>query len=112
MNRRKKILVAVVVVIGAVFLVPVLRHYQLKAEVDRYRAELKAKGEPMDLAQVVPPAVPPELNSAESFLKAGALMHQDRTFLSSNSILGQRLVAPGKAMIQAMQPDVRDSGES
>jgi hypothetical protein len=35
-----------------VILIPVIRHYQLRFAVASYMAELKAKGEPMDLAQV------------------------------------------------------------
>jgi hypothetical protein len=111
MSRRRKFLVAAAVVLVAAILVPVLRHYQLKAEVERYRAEVKAKGEPMDLAQVLPPAVPPEQNSADRLLKAIASLQQHPTILNSNSIYGMKMVAPGKAMFCARQPDIREIGQ-
>jgi len=43
-------------------LVPVIRHYQLRFAVANYVAELKAKGEPMELAQVISPPTSPEQN--------------------------------------------------
>jgi hypothetical protein len=58
MSRRRKILLATAVVLGVLVIVPVLRHFQLKRAVEHYKAELKARGEPMELAQVLPSPVP------------------------------------------------------
>jgi len=59
MNRRRKILIAVVAALAVAVLIPVVRHYQLRFATEAYIAQLKAEGEPMDLAQVLPPTVPP-----------------------------------------------------
>jgi len=56
MSRRRKILIVAGIVLGVAILVPVIRHYQLRFAVANYVAELKAKGEPMELAQVIPAA--------------------------------------------------------
>lgn len=110
MNRRYKALILFIVVLSAAILVPVIHHFQLKAAVNRYKAELKAKGEPMDLAQVVPPPVPPEQNSAELFTNATALLNKNDSVLSSNQPPMMRMVVSGKAMIGWKQPIVCEYG--
>ena len=70
MSRCWKILIVIGVVFAVAILIPVIRHYQLRFAVESHIAQLKAKGEPMELAQVIPPPVPPEQNSAAIFLKA------------------------------------------
>jgi hypothetical protein len=107
MSRRAKIFTIVGIVLGAAILIPVIRHYQLRFAVDAYVAQLKAKGEPMDLAQVIPPPVPPEQNSAAFFLKAAALLDTNWNILGSNPPPVMHMVAPGKAMIGWRQPDIR-----
>jgi len=62
MSRCRKILIVIGVVLGVAILIPVIRHYQLRFAVESYIAELKAKGEPMELAQVIPPPLPLEQN--------------------------------------------------
>jgi hypothetical protein len=109
MSRRRKILTVAGIVLGVAILIPVIRHYQLRFAVANYVAELKAKGEPMDLAQVIPPPVPPEQNSADAFRNAAALIDADRSLLETNYPYGMKMVAPGKAMIRWQQPDIRDS---
>lgn len=111
MKTRWKILPGFCVVAAVVALAAIARHYQLKMAVAHYRAELKAKGEPMDLAQVLPPPVPPEQNSAESFQKVYALLESNETCLSTNPISGKQMVAPGKAMVVATQPEVHVPGK-
>jgi len=112
MSRRRKILIVAGIVFGVAILIPVIRHYQLRFAVANYIAELKAKGEPMDLAQVIPPPVPPEQNSADIFRDADALFnesfHADKSLLETNFVYGMQMVAPGKAMIRWQQPDIRD----
>lgn len=109
MNRRRKILLTAGIVLGLVILLPVIHHYQLRAATEAYIAELKARGEPMELAQVIPPPVPPEQNSADTFREAVALINADKSLLSTNTVYGMRMVAPGRAMVQWQQPDVRDN---
>ena len=112
MSRRRKILILVGAVFGVAILVPVIHHYQLKAAVNRYKAELRAKGEPMELAQVVPPTVPPEQNSAELFTNATSLLNKNDSVLSSNQPPMMRMIGPGKAMIGWKQPDVRENAKN
>jgi hypothetical protein len=112
MSRRRKILIVAGIALGVAVLIPVIRHYQLWIAVANYVAELKAKGEPMELAQVIPPPVPPEQNGANTFRNADALFnesfHADKSLLETNFVYGMRMVLPGKAMIRWQQPDIRD----
>jgi hypothetical protein len=112
MNCRRKILVVVGIFLGAAILIPVIRHYQLRFAVESYIAELKAKGKPMELAQVIPPPVPPEQNGADIFRNADKLFnesfHANKSLLETNFVYGMRMVVPGKAMIRWRQPDIRD----
>ena len=107
MSRRRKILIIMGVVLVAAMLVAVIHHYQLRAAVNAYIAELKVRGEPMDLAQVLPPPVPPEQNNADTFRKAAALIDADKSLLETNSYSAMKMVAPGKAMICWQQADAR-----
>ena len=54
MKTRWKILIVAGLVFSPAILIPVTRHYQLRFAVESYIAELKARGEPMELAQVIP----------------------------------------------------------
>jgi hypothetical protein len=106
MSRRRKNLIIIGVALAAAMLISVIHHYQLRAAVNAYITELKARGEPTDLAQVIPPPVSPEQNGTEIFRKAAALLDADKTFLDTNSIHAMDMVAPGKAMICSQQPIV------
>jgi hypothetical protein len=106
MNCRRKILTVMGIALAAAILIPIIHHYQLRAATEAYIAELKARGEPMDLAQVIPPRVSPEQNGTEIFRKAARLLDADKTFLDANSIDAMDLVVPGKAMICSQQPVV------
>ena len=112
MSRRRKIWIVLGTVLAAAILIPFIHHYQLRAAVNAYIAELKARGEPMDLAQVLPPPVTSEQNSAEVFRHADDLFnesfHADKSLLETNFVYGMRMVAPGKAMIRWQQADIRD----
>jgi hypothetical protein len=112
MNRCRIILIVVGVALAAAILIPVIRHYQLRAATEAYIAELKAKGEPMELAQVIPPPVPAEKNSADTLREADAMFDSsfaaDKSLLETNFVYGMRMVAPGKAIVRWRQPDIRD----
>ncbi len=92
--------------LAVVVLVSVVHHYQLRFAVEKYISELKAKGEPMELAEVVPPPVPPGQNGTEIFRKAVALLDADDTFLNTNSIHAMDMAAAGNAVICSQQPVV------
>jgi hypothetical protein len=109
MRWRVKIAIGVGIVFIATILISVIHHYQLKAEVNAYIAQLKAQGEPMDLAQVLPPTVPVEQNDAPSFLKATAPLETNWDVMESNPPPSMRIVIPGRAMVGWAQPDIRES---
>jgi hypothetical protein len=108
MSRRQKILITVALVLGVVILIPVIHHYQLRAATDAYIAQLKAQGEPIELAQVIPPPVPPERNGAPIFLKAASLLDTNWNVLGSNPPMAMPMISPGKAIIGWAQADVRE----
>lgn len=110
MSRCRKILIVVGIIFGVAILIPVIRHYQLRFAVESYIAELKAKGEPMELAQVIPPRIPPARNSAPQFLAAVNLFATNNNILTTNWPVGMRGVAPGKAQIFWQQESIRDFG--
>ena len=107
MKRRWKILISTVAVLVVVFLIGVVRHYQLRGATEAYIAQLRAQGEPMDLAQVLPPPVPPEQNSADTIRQAAALMNPNEGWWITNAAGGMKMVAPGKAMVCSQQPNIR-----
>jgi uncharacterized protein with HEPN domain len=112
MSRRLKILAAAGILLGVAILVPVIHHYQLRAATEAYIAELKAKGEPLDLAQVIPPPVPPERNSAPLITNALAQIYLEHTYTNSiifnNAPYDMNRAIPGKEMIGWRQPVIHD----
>ncbi len=103
MSCRRKIVLILGIALVVAMLIPVIRHYQLRAAVNAYIAELKARGEPMELVEVIPPRVPPEQDGTEIFRKAATLLDTDITFLDTNSIHAMDMAAPGKAVICPQQ---------
>ena len=108
MSRRRKFLIVAGLVLGVAILIPVIRHYQLRFAVASYIAKLKAQGEPMELAQVIPPPVPPEKNGVPFITNALANLKSE-SIVGSNPPPAMLMVAPGKAMIGWQQPDIRSS---
>jgi hypothetical protein len=108
MSRRRNILIAAGIIFAVAVLIPVIRHYQLRFAVENYIAQLKARGELMDLAQVIPPPVPPEQNGATIFLKASSLFSTNWNVLGSNPPPTMHMIAPGKATAGWTQPEIRD----
>ncbi|HTV62874.1 MAG TPA: hypothetical protein VMH30_09935 [Verrucomicrobiae bacterium] len=109
MSRCAKIAIVVGTVVITAILISIIHHYRLRAEVNAYIAELKASGELLDLAQVIPPPVPPEQNDAPEFLKTASAINTNWDALETNPPPAMRMVAPGKAMIGWAQPDIRSS---
>ena len=86
----------------------ILRHYQLRAAVNQYRAELKAKGDLVELSQAVPPPVAPEKDGAALLMQAIELLNKDSSLLTTNYATCMKAIAPGRAMIASRQPEVTD----
>src|ERR1035438_9127484 len=99
MNTLRKILIVIAVVLSVTVFAAILRHYQLRFAVLRYVAQLKAKGEPMDLAHLLSSPTPPDQNGAPVFLKGAALLAPSWNALGANPPSAMRMVAPGKAMV-------------
>lgn len=107
MKAREKIWSTVGGALILALLILIIHHYQLRFAVENYIAELKAKGEPMELAQVIPPPVPPDKNSAPLFWKAIARFATNNDVLTTNWLTPMQEIAPGKAVISWAQPDIR-----
>ena len=106
MSRRKRIFIIAGAVLVLALLVPCIHHWRLRAAAEAYVAELKARGEPIDLAQVIPPAVPPERNGAP--LITNALDRLPTSCIATtNAPPAMRMVALGKAMMAWQQPAIR-----
>ena len=108
MKTRRKISLGIIAFAGVAILLSVLHHFQLKAAVESYKAELKAKGEPMELTEVIPPTIPPEKNSAAQFLAAADLFITNANVLATNYPFAMRGVASGKAQVAWQQSSIRD----
>lgn len=108
MKTRWKILIGLAAALGIVFVTAVAHHFQLKAAVNRYRAELKAKGELIELAAVLPPSLSKEKNAAQFFTNAVFALNTNQGVLWSNQPPVMRMVSPGKAMVGWMQPFICD----
>ena len=108
-NLRRKTLIVAGAVFGVAILIPVIHHYQLRIAEASYIARLKAQGEPMDLAQVIPAPVPVDKNSVSNFLKVVALFDADKSLLSTNYISGMKMVARGKATSRYQLPNAEGS---
>ncbi|MGA9778779.1 MAG: hypothetical protein ACLPRE_04355 [Limisphaerales bacterium] len=107
MSRRLKILIAVAIAFGVVILIPIIHHYQLRAATEAYIAQLKAQGEPMDLAQVIPPPVPPEENGVPFIINSLTnLKDKYKSIVETNPPMAMREVSPGKAMVSWQQPNI------
>ncbi len=96
-------LIAMVGVIGSI-----IHHYQLRAAVNQYRAELKATGELVELSQAVPSPVAPDRDGGALLMQAIELLKNDSSLLTTNYATSMKMVAPGRAMVAYLQPQVTD----
>ena len=100
MSGRRKILIVVGVIFGVAIPIPVIRHYQLRFAVESYVAQLKAKGEPMELAQMISPPVPSEQNGVPQIMNSlKKLENKYRGIAQTNPLPAMREVLSGKAMV-------------
>jgi hypothetical protein len=107
-----KTTIIVNVIIGMMILAALIYHYWLRFELNHYVAELAAKGEPMELSQVLPPMVPPGQNGVPLITNMLAYLESTntawvQTIVGSNLPPAMMIVAPGKAMIGWQQFDIR-----
>jgi hypothetical protein len=84
-----------------------LFHAKGKNAVDKYRAQLVAKGEKLTISEMLPRGVRPERNSLGTFQAANLLLGKYR-FFDTNAPYAMRSAKAGKAMVAWAQPDVRN----
>ncbi len=103
MTRRWKIFIIVMaVLVLAAGSALVSLHVQPGNELDAYKQALRAKGEKLVLAEVLPPPAAPAENSADAFEDAVGLFHT-----GDDNFAAMQMVGPGRAMVCWCQPDVR-----
>jgi hypothetical protein len=104
MKARWKILTALAVFLAVFTGIWLLTlHVGPADDVEAYKKLLDEKGEKLAISEVLPPPVPPESNSVDAVEDAFRLSG------SGNEITpgAMKMVAPGKAMVAWLQPDVR-----
>lgn len=104
MKTRWKILIAIgifLVLSGGVSFLTM--RMQPESQVESYKNMVRAKGEKLEPGEVLPPLVPPESDSVN------AVQDAIRMFGSGSDKIPDAMerVAPGKAMVGRLQPDVR-----
>jgi hypothetical protein len=103
MKARWKILIAVGIFMALSCAVSFLTmRLQPENEVEAYKKLLREKGEKLEISEVLPPQVPAESNSVDAVEDAFGM------FGSSSGKIpdAMKMVAPGKAMVGWMQPEV------
>jgi hypothetical protein len=105
-HRWKLFLVVAVVMLLLTGIWVATMHWTADSDVDAYRKSLIAKGEELEIAEVLPPPVPVEQNGAELVQEAFSLFVPASNDIS-NIPSAMRMVAPGKAIVCFKQPDVR-----
>ncbi|HZL13452.1 MAG TPA: hypothetical protein VFC85_04855, partial [Verrucomicrobiae bacterium] len=111
MTRRRKILIAIGIFLAGMSVIWLITsHVQPESEVEGYKKFLSAHGEKLDISQLLSPAIPDESNSLNAVKTAfGMFGSADTKFPDT-----MKMVAPGKAMVGFLQPEVRgwdDSGD-
>lgn len=83
-------------------------HIGATREVDAYKKSLLARGEILEVTNLLPAAIPPEQNGLSVFNEATSLITPDGEDWT-NLVSGMRMIAPGKAIASFAQPFVYDS---
>jgi hypothetical protein len=78
-----------------------------KSAVERYKDQLRAAGENLDLKELLPPHVDSDKNGVELFRQAVPAL-PTVGILATNAPAMMKLVAPGKAMVGWQQADIWD----
>jgi hypothetical protein len=116
MNRRRKILIFTLTILVLAVLASVVRHFQLRSSLEAYISRLKAEGEPLNLAQVVPSRPPPGRNATPFITNALSQLQAlddsptnvaiDLTINNSPEAMNRTI--PGKEMIGWNKPVIHD----
>ncbi len=104
-NRRKTGIAFGICVILCVFLACVF-HFRWKWKVEDFKKQLRAAGEQLTIAELLPPPVPQEQNSTNLFWQAVSVFTTNRAAFATNSPVPMLVLAPGKARVAWRQPSV------
>jgi hypothetical protein len=103
-----KVLLGIVVVIaicGVSFFGSTIRS---KSELERFKDQLKAAGEKLDIKEVVPPKVSTDENAEALFLTAQSILRVTLDdSLATNPPSGMRTILPGRAIVAWKQSQIR-----
>jgi hypothetical protein len=101
--KLRWIILGVMALVLTIFVgIPVYSHYHLKHRVDRYRAELRQRGEKITIAEVIPPAPTNGPNGAMAFLAGAGRLQLEPSLISD--VGSMRGVPPGRARVAWQQP--------
>ena len=106
MKTRWKILIAVGIFLALLAgSLVVTAHFQPDNELEAYKKTLRARGEKLEISEVLPPSVPSEQNCADAVQVAIDAIGSGNPKVPYE----MRMVAPGKAMIGWREPEARGS---
>lgn len=77
-----------------------------KSDLEKYKAQLRAAGEKLNVMELAPPLPPPEKNGADLFDQASRYINSAAGAFESNEPPMMRMVAPGKAIIGWQQAEI------
>ena len=107
LRHRWKILIGIVVVLISLTAVELATiGTGPKEEVEAYKKSLIAKGEKLEISQLLPLPIPPEQNGADIVIEALNML-TSADYEESNSVPAMQMVAPGKAIVCFEQPEIR-----
>lgn len=102
-------LLAVLALLAVVFCAMLLTSsVHNKSDLEKYKDQLRAAGEKLNVTDLAPPIPPPEKNGADLFTDASRYINSSAGALESNQPPMMRMVAPGKAMICWEQSEIID----
>lgn len=111
MSHRRKLVIAVgIVMLLFTGIWVATMHIAPENDVEKYKKELIAKGEKLEISEVLPPPVPPEQNGADVVNEAAKLIvgiPENPNEENTNLPLSMCIIAPGRAIVCFEQPDVR-----
>jgi hypothetical protein len=100
-----KLLLAIVAVALVILALVATSSVHSKNAVERYKDQLRAAGEKLDLKNLIPPHVDADKNGRDFFEQTYALVPSNGV-VESNWPTAMKMVAPGKAMLASQQPEI------
>jgi hypothetical protein len=109
-SRGRKVALGLGLLAGVLLILAWVVHYQAKWAVERYKRQLIAAGEKLEVKQLVPPLPLPESNGAPILTRAVGVWARNFDPQESNTPVAMRLIAPGKAIAGWALPGVGQEG--